>query len=98
MNNILVSAMLQSQQAWLPILNEPVKFVTCVKKSGHHHKFIAHCMEDQKKHLADELRAIPDARQGGQLILIGPEGDFTKDEIELALQYNFIPVSLGKRG
>ena len=35
-------------------------------------------------------------QQGDQLILIGPEGDFTKDEIEMALQHNFIPVSLGE--
>jgi 16S rRNA (uracil1498-N3)-methyltransferase len=95
MRNILVSAMLQSQQAWIPVLKEPARFADTVKKSEYRHKFIAHCMEGQKKYLTDESGAVPETRQDGQLILIGPEGDFTKDEIELALQYNFTPISLG---
>ena len=45
MKNILVSAMLQSQQAWLPSLQEPVKFAEIVKKFAHQNKFIAHCIE-----------------------------------------------------
>jgi len=91
MKNIIVSAMLQSQQAWLPLLNEPVKFTELIKKPSHQNKYIAHCMEDQKKQLSNEV-----IQQGDQLILIGPEGDFTKDEIDAALQNNYIPVSLGE--
>lgn len=91
LKNILVSAMLQSQQAWLPLLHEPVKFEEEIEKSLHQNKFIAHCMEGQKKQLTSETM-----QKGDQLILIGPEGDFTKSEIESALQHNFIPVSLGE--
>ena len=90
MKNIVVSAMLQSQQSWLPVLNEPVKFSELVKRSSNN-KYIAHCEENQKKQLSNIA-----VQQGDQLILIGPEGDFTKDEIEAALQNNFIPVSLGE--
>ena len=91
MKNIVVSAMLQSQQAWLPLLHEPVKFTEFIKKSSHQNKYIAHCMETQKKQLGKEAVQLSDVQ-----ILIGPEGDFTKEEIELALQNNYIPVSLGE--
>jgi 16S rRNA (uracil1498-N3)-methyltransferase len=89
MKNILVSAMLQSQQAWLPILQEPTKFAEMVKNSSQQNKFIAHCIEEEKKQLRNE------AIKKSSIICIGPEGDFIKQEIELAKQNNFIPVSLG---
>jgi 16S rRNA (uracil1498-N3)-methyltransferase len=91
MKNILVSAMLQSKQEWLPILHEPTKFSELVKNSSHQNKFIAHCDEDEKTNLLNTLKI-----SGGALILIGPEGDFTKDEVNSAKQNNFIPVSLGQ--
>lgn len=91
MKNIIVSAMLQSQQAWLPILHEPVKFDTILKNFLHQNKYIAHCIDDKKNHLRDEVIS-----KGDQTILIGPEGDFTKDEITNALKNNYIPVSLGE--
>jgi 16S rRNA (uracil1498-N3)-methyltransferase len=101
MKNILVSAMLQSQQSWLPVLHEPLKFGETVKKSAHQNKFIAHCVEGEKKQLINKTSGSYRSdnnriQHGDQIILIGPEGDFTKSEIELALQYNFIPVSLGE--
>ena len=96
MKNILVSAILQSQQAWLPLLHEPVKFTEIITKFSYQNKFIAHCMEGQKKPLANETSDDYRIQQGDQLILIGPEGDFTKSEIESALTNNFIPVSLGE--
>ncbi len=91
MKNIVVSAMLQSQQAWLPLLHEPVKFTEFIKNSSHQNKYIAHCMDGSKRQLNNEV-----IQQGDTLILIGPEGDFTKEEIESALQNNYIPVSLGE--
>jgi 16S rRNA (uracil1498-N3)-methyltransferase len=96
MKNILVSAMLQSQQSWLPSLCEPVKFSEIIKKFSHQHKFIAHCMGGQKKQLTNEISDNYRIQEGDRLILIGPEGDFTKDEIEMAIHHNFIPVSLGE--
>ncbi|MEO5594497.1 MAG: RsmE family RNA methyltransferase [Chitinophagaceae bacterium] len=91
MKNVLVSAMLQSRQAWLPILHEPVKFDSVMVQADYQQKFIAHCIEADKKNLGGSL-INPSANQ---LILIGPEGDFTADEIEIAIQYDFIPVALG---
>ena len=104
MRNILISAMLQSQQAWLPVLHEPVNFNQVIKNPTLHNKFIAHCDEDEKVNLAKILtykdvepsQVLPMGEDlGGAIILIGPEGDFTKEEIELAKQNNFIAVSLG---
>jgi 16S rRNA (uracil1498-N3)-methyltransferase len=89
MQAILISAMLQSQQCWLPILHEPLQFEKAIEFSTEQ-KFIAHCEETNKQSLSDQvLNSI------SQLILIGPEGDFTNEEIEVALKNNFTPVSLG---
>lgn len=95
MKSILTSSMLQSQQSWLPQLHEPVKYneyLKYVKESTDVQKFIAHCEEENfKEQLANSILTNSTAR----LILIGPEGDFTKEEIAEALQNNFLPVSLG---
>ncbi len=92
MKNILVSAMLQSQQAWLPDLHEPTRFIELIKNNSYQEKFIAHCDESEKQTLTNK----PINQLTNQLICIGPEGDFTTAEIESAKQNNFIPVSLGE--
>ena len=92
LQTILVSAMLQSQQCWLPVLHEPVKYKTFVEQNNIQQKFIAHCEEEKEK---VQLTATPLNFSTSKLILIGPEGDFTKEEIELALKNKFTPVSLG---
>ncbi len=92
LKSILVSAMLQSQQCWLPVLHEPTKFNELVKSSAHQQKFIAHCIDDAKRNLSD----LNNVSLSTKIILIGPEGDFTADEIELALQNHFSAVSLGE--
>ena len=96
MNAICISAMLQSQQAWLPILHQPVSFNNLVEKTlsndlVYSHRWIAHCTDDEKQPLSASL--APDMEDG--LILIGPEGDFTTEEITLALQKGYAPVALG---
>lgn len=92
MKSILVSAMLQSQQCWLPVLHEPVKFNKLVQSSDQQQKFIAHCTDDAKRNLTD----LNNESLSSKIILIGPEGDFTPGEIELALQNKFNAVSLGE--
>lgn len=92
MKSILVSAMLQSQQCWLPVLHEPTKFNALVTSSVHQQKFIAHCTDDFKRSLTD----LNNESLSSKIILIGPEGDFTVEEIELALQNQFSAVSLGE--
>src|SRR5688572_16023485 len=94
MQQICISAMLQSKQCWLPVLHKPVAYELLFRQeeiANADQKFIAHCIEEEKKSLLNSN--IPSSMHS--LILIGPEGDFSKDEIGLALQYNFIPVSLG---
>ncbi len=92
LKGIVISAMLQSQQVWLPVLQGPVEFSKAVLQSTATQKFIAHCEEGKKQELAhQELN-----QSSHQLIYIGPEGDFTKEEIAIALQNNFIPVALGE--
>ncbi len=94
MQNILISAMLQSQQCWLPVLHKPVAYELIFRQEEIIHtsqKFIAHCIEDQKRNLADLVNeTLP-----SQIILIGPEGDFTAEEVQLAIQNHFDAVSLG---
>lgn len=87
---ILESAMKQSLHFYLPKLNEPVAFKEFVKKELGGQKFIAHCEETDRKSLKNELETAEDTT-----ILIGPEGDFSVKEIQLALAHNYIPVSLG---
>lgn len=91
MKNILVSAMLQSQQCWLPVLHEPVKFNQLIQSSAQQQKFIAHCIDDAKRNLTD----LNNESLNSKIILIGPEGDFTPNEISLAVQNHFNAVSLG---
>jgi 16S rRNA (uracil1498-N3)-methyltransferase len=94
LQNILVSAMLQSQQCWLPVLHKPIDFELVFRQQeiiGASQKFIAHCIKDQKRNLGDLVNeSLP-----SQIILIGPEGDFTLEEVELAKQNHFMSVSLG---
>ncbi len=92
MHGIVISAMLQSQQVWLPALHEPVQFHKAIKVSSAEQKFIAHCDGGNKQ----SIFQFPDSQVQNSLIFIGPEGDFTLAEIELALQNNFIPASLGE--
>ncbi len=89
MNSIIISAMLQSQQSWLPVLHEPQQFDKLIPSSTHTQKLIAHCEETSKQFIGDA--AIGNNIQ----IFIGPEGDFTNAEIELAAANNFIQISLG---
>jgi 16S rRNA (uracil1498-N3)-methyltransferase len=94
MKGILVSALLQSQQVWLPVLHQPVGFGQLLRLEEINRieqRFIAHCLPDQK----NELSAVIDKSKPAQVVLIGPEGDFTKEEVDFALEYHFVPVALG---
>ena len=92
MQGILISAMLQSQQCRLPLLRDPVKFSELVSRSAQQQKFIAHCTDDAKRNLAD----LNNTSLSSKIILIGPAGDFTADEIRLALENHYSAVSLGE--
>ncbi len=87
--NILQSAMIQSQQVWLPILGTPVKFKDAIQNQKQVQKLIAHCEAGDKINIK-EIEASDDL-----LLLIGPEGDFSQAEIEFALSHNFQAIHLG---
>ena len=94
MQNILISAMLQSQQCWLPVLHRPIEYELIFRQEEIIHtsqKFIAHCIEEEKRNLAD----LVNETLSSQIILIGPEGDFTNEEVQLAMHNHFDAVSLG---
>lgn len=91
MNAICISAILQSQQCWLPVLHEPVLFSKSIQEISTEEKFIAHCDDSGNKTNLSNLKPL-----NHSTILIGPEGDFTQKEIELALQNGFQPISLGE--
>ncbi len=92
LEKVIVSAMKQSVKAYLPKLNDMCTFEELIKQSNGDNgsKCIAHCYDGEK-------RLLQSAYSKGQnaLILIGPEGDFSQKEVNLALQHNFKPVSLG---
>ncbi len=88
--NLLISAMKQSGRTHLPGLNNPVPFNALIQKESPGTKCIAWCGTDSKPLLKDMLRPGESA-----IILIGPEGDFTPDEIDEALAARYLPVSLG---
>ena len=95
LKQIMISAMIQSQQVWLPTLHHPIDFSLLLKQDdviAARHKFIAHCEEATGK---KDLNLF-DNFNPSSILLIGPEGDFTKAEVEMALQNQFIPVSLGE--
>jgi 16S rRNA (uracil1498-N3)-methyltransferase len=92
LQGILESALIQSQQVWMPHLHEPQVFLQCIEQSRSDQKFIAHCEPGAKKRLSEMV----DKNLSSQLILIGPEGDFTEQEITQAIQAGFIAVELGE--
>ena len=89
MQSIIIAAMLQSQQVWLPILHPPTNIQTVLQSSVQKQKLIAHC-EVGDKQIIGNLNVLQSVQ-----ILIGPEGDFTTTEIDAALQKSYLPISLG---
>ena len=87
----ITAAVKQSLKAYHPILNEPILFADFVSENKDCQKFIAHCFEDEKSYLSNLIE-----KHGRYTILIGPEGDFSPNEIEIALLSEYMPISLGE--
>ena len=87
---IIQAAMKQSLHYYIPKINEPISFSQFVKSNSDGQKFIAHCEETDKKSFKNEVN-----KDKKVTILIGPEGDFSIKEINLAIENEFIPVTLG---
>jgi len=89
MQNIIQSAMIQSQQTWMPQLAAPIKFKQVIEKQKNEQKLIAHCALGDKIEI-NKIKASEDC-----LLLIGPEGDFSPAEIELAQLNEYQSIHLG---
>lgn len=91
---LLTSALLQSQQDYLPDLNDIMPLADVLKKFAHvEHKFVAHCISEQPRTpFAEMLKPCTET-----VILIGPEGDFRFDEVSLCMASGFKPVTLGNQ-
>jgi 16S rRNA (uracil1498-N3)-methyltransferase len=89
-DKIILSAMKQSLQYYLPKLNEPISYKDFINQKHDGNLCIAHCEETDKKLLKNNIKP-----KEKYTILIGPEGDFSEKEIQMALTNNYIPVSLG---
>jgi 16S rRNA (uracil1498-N3)-methyltransferase len=90
LNKIITSAVKQSIKAYHPRLNEPVKLQTFVSSLNSSQNFIAHCNSGEKSALKDILLTEAD-----YTILIGPEGDFTPDEVIMAINNGCTPITFG---
>ena len=91
LEKIMVSAMKQSQKCRLPQFDEMIKFDAFIKQPFEGQKFIAHCYDSPKETLSQIFRKDTDT-----LILIGPEGDFSEEEVTKSIKYGFTPISLGE--
>ena len=91
MERVMQSAMKQSLRTFLPKLNPAISYSEFIEKEHKGLKFIAHCEEEEKVELKRRVAADKDIT-----ILIGPEGDFSANEIQMAYEKGFLPVSLGE--
>ncbi len=95
LDKIVVAAVKQSRKAWKPLLNDLQPFESFVNRLRKGAKYIAHCYaEIDKKDLYGELLQLNGDEE--VTILIGPEGDFSIDEVRLAMSKGYVPVSLGQ--
>jgi 16S rRNA (uracil1498-N3)-methyltransferase len=90
LNKIIIEAIKQSQQAYIPFLEELVTFKQLIESKLLAQKFIAYCNDESRTILKDVIKPKEPA-----IILIGPEGDFAPDEIKLAMKKGFKGISLG---
>jgi 16S rRNA (uracil1498-N3)-methyltransferase len=103
---IVVAAVKQSHKAWMPIVNDMERFDAFVAHHQKGRRFIAHCYDEVPRvNLFEQLCAlqnnrVDDASNGAEddevLVLVGPEGDFSIDEVRTAVAAGFVSVDLGK--
>lgn len=91
-NNLIISAMKQSLKTTLTILNEPCLFNDFIRKDYSGTRMIAHCKNEQTKSKIGEVYSKGD----DAVIMVGPEGDFSTDEIKASIARGFLAVHLGQ--
>ena len=94
-DKIVVSAVKQSRKAWKPAVNEIVSFADFIAQPREGRKYIAHCYDEiPRTYLYEELQKPSDSDDA--LVLIGPEGDFSIDEVRKAVANGYQSVHLGE--
>jgi 16S rRNA (uracil1498-N3)-methyltransferase len=91
LQKVITAAVKQSLQAYHPVLNPAITYTELLRQQTTASKLIAHCIDDSQRHYIKDL-VQP---HGNYLMLIGPEGDFSPQEISYALEQGFMPVTLG---
>lgn len=95
LDKIVISAVKQSHKAWKPIVNQMVSFKEFIAQPRKGRKFICHCYEEfEKVDLMTELQK-PYDEDADVTVLVGPEGDFSMDEVKLAIANGYESASLG---
>ena len=95
LDKIITAAVKQSHKAWKPQVNEMVHFNHFLEQPIQGRKYIAHCYEEvPRTELFDELRKPSDSNDA--TVLVGPEGDFSIDEVKAAVEAGWVSVSLGQ--
>lgn len=94
---IVISAMKQSRKAWKPIVNEMMDFEDFIRMPRNGIKCIAHCYEEvERTDLFELLHTTDEASDDDITVLIGPEGDFSIDEVRMAMDNGYQPITLGE--
>ncbi|WP_434503526.1 16S rRNA (uracil(1498)-N(3))-methyltransferase [Prevotella sp.] len=92
---IVVSAVKQSRKPWKPIVNEMISFKDFISTPRKGRKFIAHCYQEiEKNDLFDIINS--DKENESITVLVGPEGDFSIEEVRLAIENGYESISLGQ--
>ena len=96
LEKIAISAMKQSHKAWKPVIHEMISFKDLISSPVEGRKYIAHCYEEiPRTSLFEELQALDKNAAESVTVLIGPEGDFSIDEVQMALEAGYQSVHLG---
>lgn len=93
LEKIVVAAMKQSRKPWKPVINDIVSFKNFIMQRHDGYKYICHCYNEYEK--SDVFNSLLKEKPNNVTILIGPEGDFSTDEVEMALQQGYRSASLG---
>jgi 16S rRNA (uracil1498-N3)-methyltransferase len=88
---VAISAMKQSLKAYLPVIHPLTTVDTLIKNAGERGRFIAYVDQANPAHLITQAQ-----RSEQYLVLIGPEGDFSPNELSMAIEHGFVKVSLGQ--
>ena len=95
LEKIVVSAMKQSRKSWMPVINPLIPFREFIKEPLEGHLYIAHCYPElERKDFYNEINQLTDSED--ITVLVGPEGDFSMDEVQLAISQGYTSISLGQ--